>query len=302
VRPRGQRKKESAISQQRPERHPVRDLAHAIWYALDERNLALIAAGVAFYGMFAAFPGIAAIIAIWGAFSDPSVILSYVDAAHDFLPGEAHALIRSQVTNLLTVNAGTHGWATVVSLAIALYSVRSGVGALITGLNAVHSRSHQPILWRILGSLLMTLALIALVLSALGTVVLVTTILTYVPMLGKWQGLILTALPLAVMVIVGLVALAIFYRYGPNQPEARHGWFTPGAAVASVLWALATAAFSLYLANFASYNRIYGSIGAVMALMMWFYISAYVVLLGGMVNAELARLRWERRARAMRQH
>ena len=72
--------------------------------------------------------------------------------------------------------------------------------------------------------------------------------------------------------------------------------------MASVLWALATAAFSLYLANFASYNRIYGSIGAVMALMMWFYISAYVVLLGGMVNAELARLRWERRARAMRQH
>ena len=224
--------------------------------------------------MFAIFPGIAAIIAIWGSFADPSVILNYIDAAHDFIPAEAHVLLKTQVSALLTANAGLHGWTTAVSLAVALYSVRSGVGALITGLNAVHSRSHQPMLWRILGSLLMTLALIALVLSALGTVVLVTTILTYVPMLGKWEGLILTALPLVVMVIVGLVALALFYRYGPNQPDARHGWFTPGAAVASVLWALATAAFSIYLANFASYNRIYGSIGAVIALMMWFYISA----------------------------
>lgn len=281
-----------------PERIRLGELTQAVWYALDERNLGLIAAGVAFYGMFSVFPGMAATIAIWGLFYDPSVIVSALHAARDFIPDEAFLLLEGQMTALLQANAGTHGWTTVISLLIALYSVRSGVASLITGLNAVHSRSHQPALWRVLGSLAMTVALIALVIAALATVVGVTAILAYVDILGPWESLILAVLPFIVMAVVGLVALGLFYRYGPNQPEARHAWITLGALLAAILWALASAAFSLYLANFHSYNRIYGSIGAVIALLMWFYISAYIVLLGGVVNAELARLRWEHRARA----
>lgn len=247
--------------------------------------------------MFSVFPGMAATIAIWGAFYDPMVIANSLQAARDLIPEEAFLLLEGQMTALLQVNSSTHGWTTVISLLIALYSVRSGVAALITGLNAVHSRGHQPALWRILGSLAMTVALIGLVLAALATVVGVTTVLAYVDILGPWEGLILAVLPFVVMTIVGLVALGLFYRYGPNQPEARHAWITLGALLAAILWALTSAAFSLYLANFHSYNRIYGSIGAVIALLMWFYISAYIVLLGGVVNAELARLRWEHRAR-----
>ncbi len=277
----------------------LRELTRAVWYALDERNLGLIAAGVAFYGMFSVFPGMAATIAIWSAFYDPAVIVNSLRAAREFIPDEAFNLLEGQLTALLQANSGTHGWTTAISLVIALYSVRSGVASLITGLNAVHSRSHQPILWRVLGSLLMTVALIGLVLAALATVVTVTAILAYVEFLGPWEGPILAFLPFVVMTIVGLVALGLFYRYGPNQPEARHAWITLGALLAAILWALASAAFSLYLANFNNYNRIYGSIGAVIALLMWFYISAYIVLLGGVVNAELARLRWEHRARMM---
>lgn len=276
----------------------LRHLVRAIWYALDERNLGLIAAGVAFYGMFSVFPGMAATIAIWGTFADPSIFTESLAAARDLIPSDAYSILQSQLAALLNTTSGLHGWATALSLAIALYSVRSGVAALITGLNAVHSRSHLPVLWRFLGSLLMTVALIALVLAALGTIALVTAALAYVRFLGPWEGLILTVLPFVVMVIVGMVSLGLFYRYGPNQPDARHAWFTPGAVLAAVLWALASAAFSVYLANFNSYNRIYGSIGAVIALLMWFYISAYIVLLGGVVNAEIARLRWETRARA----
>lgn len=276
----------------------IRALAHAVWNALDERNLGLISAGVAFYGFFSIFPGMAATIAIWGFFADPSIMREYIDVAKEFIPGDGYALLENQLAALLTANAGTHGWATAFSLGLALYSVRSGVGALITGLNAVHSRSHQPALWRFLGSLAMSLALIALVLSALATIVIVTAMMTYLAVSASSQSLVLTALPLVVMTVVGLVALGIFYRYGPNQPEARHAWVTPGALLASALWALSSAAFSIYLANYPSYNRIYGSIGAVIALLMWFYISAYIVLLGGVVNAEIARLRWEMRARA----
>ena len=281
---------------------PIRlsELTRAVWYALDERNLGLIAAGVAFYGMFSIFPGMAATIAIWGWFYDPTVIAGGLHAARDFIPEEAFLLLEGQLTTLLQANTRTHGWTTVISLLIALYSVRSGVASLITGLNAVHSRSHQPVLLRVLASLAMTLALIGLVLAAFATVVGVTAVLAHVEFLGPWEGLILTVLPFVVMTVVGLVALGLFYRYGPNQPEARHAWVTLGALLAAVLWALASAAFSLYLANFHSYNRIYGSIGAVIALLMWFYISAYIVLLGGVVNAELARLRWEHRARSTR--
>jgi membrane protein len=281
-----------------PHRISLRKLLRAVWYATDERNLGLIAAGVAFYGMFSIFPAMVATIAIWGSFADPAVISSGLSAAHDFIPEQAYIVLETQLRTLMQANAGTHGWATAFSLLIALYSVRSGVGALITGLNAVHSRSHAPILWRILGSLAMTLALIALVLAALGTVVVVTAVMAYVEFLGPWEGLILSVLPFVVMTVVGMVALGLFYRYGPNQPEARHAWIPHGALLAAILWTLASAAFSIYLANFSSYNRIYGSIGAVIALLMWFYISAYIVLLGGVVNAEIARMRWEIRARA----
>jgi membrane protein len=254
-------------------------LARAIWVALDKRNVGLIAAGVAFYSMFAIFPGMAAIIALWGIFSDPVVMQDYLANLHGLIPEAAFGLIETQMNALISAHSSGWRWATVLPLAIALYSVHSAVSALISGLNAVQERGHRAGFMRLAGSLAITAALMVVILLALAMVVAVPLLLSVLP-LGPW----------AVLIIVVNATLGLFYRFGATAAEKRHRWISTGSVVAAVLWALVSFAFSLYLENFGSYNRVYGAIGAVIALMMWLYLSAYIVLFGAVLNAELARL------------
>jgi membrane protein len=164
------------------------------------------------------------------------------------------------------------------------------VAALISALNAINGHRPHGGLRRFAGSVIMTAAALVLAVLALATVVVVPIALNLLD-LGRAEGLILKLLPWSVLILVLLVFLGMVYRWGPNREGARPGWLTPGSFLAVALWAVSSMAFSVYLGNFGSYNRIYGSIGAVIALLMWFYISAYIVLLGAVLNAETARLR-----------
>ncbi|MGB7260794.1 MAG: YihY/virulence factor BrkB family protein [Albidovulum sp.] len=265
------------------------DLIVSVWHTIHERNLGFTAAGVAFYTMFAIFPGMAATIAIWGLFADPLVIRDYMAQIHGVIPDAAYGILDTQLSALLAANSRVLGWASGLSVIVALYSVHSGVSALISGLNTIEARAPKSGASRILGSLFLTFALIGLFLAALATVVLVPVALNFVS-LGPAEGVIIRFLPWAVMFVVVLLVLGLFYRWAPNVVRKRHGWVTPGAILAALLWAGASMGFSAYLTNFGSYNRIYGSIGAVVALLMWLYISAYIVLLGAALNAEWARI------------
>lgn len=265
-------------------------LIEAVWRATDERHIGIIAAGVAFYGLFAVFPGMAAMIAIWGFFSDPSVIPNYMNAIHSLVPAVAYDVLETQLLTLMKADPHALGWATALSLLIALYSIHAGVAALISALNAINGHRPHGGLRRFVGSVTMTAATLGLAVSALATVVVVPVALNVLD-LGRAEGMILKILPWIVLVLVLLVFLGMVYRWGPNRDGARFAWVTPGSLLAVALWAVASIAFSVYLGNFGSYNRIYGSIGAVIALLMWFYISAYIVLLGAVLNAEGLRSR-----------
>jgi membrane protein len=267
---------------------PLR-LAAAVWHALDERNLGLIAAGVAFYSMFAIFPGMAATIAIWGIFSDPGVVQGYLDAVHGLIPDDAYSLLAGQLEALISTHSGGWQWTTLLPLAIALYSVHSAVLSLISGLNAVQDRPHRSGFLRYGVSMGLTLALLLVVLVALVVVVAVPLALSLLDP-GPLKATILRFMPWIVLFLVVKATLGLLYRWGATAEGQRHGWVSTGSMVAAFLWAAVSLAFSLYLENFGSYNRIYGSIGAVIALMMWLYLSAYIVLLGAVVNAEMRRL------------
>jgi membrane protein len=259
----------------------------AVWTRVGDGHFGLIAAGVAFFAMFAVFPGLAAVVAIWGLMADPGVIQGYLVMAERFLPAQAARLVHDQVMGLLTAPRSTLGWATFVSLGIALYSARAGVSALIQGLDVVHGARPRGFFrgWAV--DVLMTLALIGALLAALGTVVIVPVILTYVP-LGASAAAITRVLPWLVLFLFVLGCLSLLYRFGPNVPRTtRSGWFTVGVTFAALAWAGVSIGFSLYLANFNSYNRIYGSIGAVIILMTWLYLSVWAILVGGAINAEL---------------
>ncbi|MES2667757.1 MAG: YihY/virulence factor BrkB family protein [Pseudomonadota bacterium] len=259
----------------------------AVWGRMGDSHFGLIAAGVAFYAMFAVFPGLTATVSIWSMVADPAVISGYLAVAERFLPTDVAKLLHDQVVGLMQTPRARLGWATGLSLAIALYSARAGVAALIQGMDVVHRAQPRSWLWGWAVDFAMTAALIVAFIVALCTVVVVPLVLNLFS-LGAVEAVLLTYLPWGAMFLLVLTCLGILYRYGPNVGAMRDPWVSPGTVIAALAWAGVSIAFSAYLANFNSYNRIYGSIGAVIALLMWLYLSVWTVLLGAAVNAELS--------------
>ncbi|MDT0684024.1 YihY/virulence factor BrkB family protein [Roseicyclus sp. F158] len=253
---------------------------------MDEKNLFLMAAGVAFFSMLSLFPGLAALIAIWSLVSDPSVVEAQLILLANFVPAEAYKLIGDQVRAVTSSSTDTMTWASVLSLLFALWSARLGVDALMRGVNAVYRESNRGGLRHILAAVVLTLSLVALGIVTLGTVIVTPIVLALFP-LGPIAGVVAQVMRWLIAGVVMLIALALVYRFGPNRRGARAAWITPGAFLALLLWAGASVAFSIYLTNFGNYNQVYGSIGAVIALLMWLFISAFAVLLGASLNAAL---------------
>ena len=254
----------------------------------EQAELSLISAGVAFFGFLAIFPAVAAIIALAGFVADPSVIRDDLEPLAKFLPPEAFSLISSQVESLLAVNSRSLGFATVLSTAFALWSARAGVAALIRGLNAIYQLPNRTGHRHQLRAMILTFTLIGLALSAMVMAVVLPLVIAVLP-LGKMTVRLLDQTNMLLGIVLVVLALVLAYRLGPNHGPKRPPLFSWGLLVALVLWVSAARGFMLYLANFPSYNQVYGSIGAVAALLMWLYVSAYAVLLGAAVDAELHR-------------
>ncbi len=262
----------------------------AVAVQVGEANMFLVAAGVAFFGMLSLFPALAAVIAIWGLLSDPGVILDQIELLRSIVPDAVFSLVESQILKLMSTSGDALGWAGILSLAFATWSARSGVAALMIGLNTAHGQINRGNVRHYAASLALTGALFGVAIVALSAVVVVPIVLNFVP-LGMVSALIVSAVRWFAAIGVLFVGLALLYRYGPNTRGARMKWITPGAVIAVALWGIASWAFSFYLANFARYNEIYGSIGAAIALLMWLYVSAFAVMLGAAFNVQLDRAR-----------
>lgn len=260
-----------------------RSFSAKIWGILFSSDLDLIAAGVAFYGLLSIFPAVAALIAIFGLIADPTVVEGQLALLQDFIPADVYAIFSTQITRLLSAGGSTLGWATAISIGLALWSARNGVGALVRGVNAIFGTPARSGVRHLLVALLMTLALIGVAVIALGAVVVAPIALALLPDEANGARA-LVGLRWIVVLVVLMAGLGMLYRYGPNRTSGHLSWLTPGAIIALLLWFGASAGFSTYLSNFGRYNEVYGSLGAVVALLIWFYISAYLILFGAAVN------------------
>lgn len=256
----------------------------ALGVMMGEKNLSLVAAGVAFYGILAVFPALAALIALWGIIGDPALVLTQANEFKLLIPDDIYALIEGQLTTLSTADGLTLRWASVLSFVFALYTAQAGVSALIKGLNTIYSVPNRGGLAHFVRAILLTLILICVGVVAVACVVAVPIVLAFVP-LGPLANLGVETARWCVAFAVLLLGFGLIYRFGPNISTARPRVMSPGAVFAVVFWMAASIGFSIYLTNFNTYNRVYGSIGAVMAMLMWLYISAYLVLIGGALNA-----------------
>jgi membrane protein len=256
---------------------------------IEAAELDLIAAGVAFYAFLAIFPAAAAIITIWGAVANPDVIAQELALLARFLPAEATGLLQTQVGALLSMNSRDLGLTTVISTLVALWSARAGVAAMIRGLNAIHHLPNRTGLWHQIRAILLTLVLIGLILAVLVMAIAVPVAMALLPLDGV-DAQVLTQSNIALGFGAAILGVGLAYRLGPNYPSrAKPPLLSWGLLVAAVLWVAATRGLVVYLANFSTYNQIYGSIGAVVALLFWLYVSAYAVLLGAAVDAERRR-------------
>lgn len=268
--------------------HRAKTYAERIMIRATRANLGMIAAGVAFFGFLAIFPAIATVIALWSYWADPAIIRQELLILADVLPRDAYSLLSGQVEALLQANSSDLQLATLLSIAVAFWSARAGVAGMISGLNAIHHHPERDNMRHIVLALVLTLVLVAIALAALLAAIIVPLILSFLP-LGTFTALALEGANTLLSLGLLAVGLAITYRFGPNRPDHHQPrLFTRGLFVALMLWLLVSRGFVIYLQNFNNYNQVYGSIGAVVILLIWLYLSAYAVLLGAAVDAEEA--------------
>ncbi|MEM9787777.1 MAG: YihY/virulence factor BrkB family protein, partial [Pseudomonadota bacterium] len=222
----------------------------AVWTSASEKHLGLIAAGVAFFGVFGIFPGIAAVIAIFGLVADPAVIGEQLVLMEDIIPPDAYRLLSSQINRLVSAPNEALGWATFVSITLALWSCRAGVGALIGGLNAIAGQRVRNGIWQMVVAFMLTVALVSLAIVAVTAVVILPIALAFIPVATS-TAWILEGVRWLIALGVLMMGLSLLYRFGPARIGSRGRWFTIGAFVVVILWVAASAGLSFYLTNFA---------------------------------------------------
>jgi membrane protein len=261
------------------------DILWRVFWSVSEDRILSTSGSVAFFSLLAVFPGIAAIVSLYGLFADASTIGKHLSLLSGFLPNGVIQLI----AEALIFRHGNEalGLAFIVGLLIALVSANSGMAALFDALNVVYKEREKRSLARFYAiTFLFTLAGILFVIFAITGVVVLPLMLKVVGLASTTEWL-LTILRWPILFVAIVVSLACIYRYGPSRKDARWRWVTWGSIVGALLWMATSMLFSWYVATFDTYNKMYGSLGAGVGFMIWLWISAVVVLLGGELNAQM---------------
>ncbi len=264
-----------------------KDVLLRVWEESSRDNLALIAAGMAFYAMLSVAPALAVIISVYGLVNSPDDLKFHLEVVSSYLPGEARVLIENQLEELVSTRDMNLGWGIAASAAVSLWSSSKAMKSLFGGLNAVYEEEEtRGWFWLTLQSVSFTLAGLVLLLLTVGSTVVLPLMVDYLP-LSDFHTFLVRSLNGVLVAGVVLAGLAVLYRYGPSRRRAHWRWVSLGALAACVAWIAASTGFSWYVTHFGSYQKTYGALGAVAILLMWFYVSAYAVLIGAELNAEL---------------
>jgi membrane protein len=264
-----------------------RDILMRVKDDISQNNLSLIAAGAAFYGFLAIPSAIAALIALYGLAFDPGDVQRQVQSMQGLLPGEVVKLLSDQLQSLASRPASTLGVGLIVSVLIALWSARSGTSTMITVLNIAYKEPEKRNFIRLNAiSLGLTFGAVVFAAIALALIAILPAIVDLLPF-GSFGKTIASIVRWPILIVLVTVVLAAIYRFAPSRDEPNWRWVSWGATIATLLWILGSALFSIYVGKFASYDKSYGSLGAVVVLLMWLYLSAFVVSLGAELNAEI---------------
>lgn len=265
------------------------DILKRVRAEVSRDNLSLIAAGVAFYALLAIPPALAAGIALWGLVSDPQSIQAQITQLSGALPEEAARTYNDQLRAVAARSPTTLGWTAAIGFLLSLWSARAAMNAMIGALNIVYEEREKR------GFLRLTATSVLLTLGALVGGVLALLLVAGVPVALSILGastiaqLVVNAVRWTLLLVLVMAGLAVLYRLAPSRHQPRWSWASWGAGIATLLWIGASAAFSLFVSNFGSYNETYGALAAIVVVMLWLFLVAYAVIVGAELNAELER-------------
>jgi membrane protein len=264
-----------------------KDIFRRVYASVNDNRLLAVAGGVVFFSLLAIFPAIAAFVSLYGLIADASTIDSHLSLAAGVFPAGAVDILHEQIARLTPKSDAKLGLGFITGLAIALWSANAGMKAIIDALNVVYDENEKRSFLKLnLLSLLFTLIAILSLMIALAAVVVAPMVFSAIG-LSSHLSLSIAVLRWPLLLVLVTVALAAIYRYGPSRAEPRWQWLSVGSAAAAIGWLITSVLFSWYIAHFGAYNATYGSLGAAVGMMMWMWISAIVILLGGQLNAEI---------------
>lgn len=262
--------------------------AHVGWrvcVSIFEHRLLTTSGGVAFFALLAIFPARATIVSLYSLFADPHAIPERVALLAGVVPTSVIDLIQEEIQSLAEDNISTLSAAFLIGLLVSLWSANSGVSALFDALNVVHGETEERSLVRFYAT---TFAV------TLGAVVYgLAAIIGVLPIALRSLGLGERAANLSAIfrwpatLLLVIIWLSIVYRVGPSRSNAKWRWVTWGSGLAAILLVVASMVFGWYLAEFNSYDKLYGSLGAVVGFMTWLWISVVVMLLGAELDVAI---------------
>lgn len=273
-----------------PNEIPVRGLRDVLWRvvkAVIADRVTLIAAGVTYFMLLSLFPALGALVALYGFVADPTTIMSHIGTFASVFPPGSFDLILNQLTSLTQQTTSTMSFAFFSGLAVAIWSANSGMKALFDAMNVAYSEEEKRGIVRLnILSLGFTVGALMVAIVLIIMIGVLPAALTYL-WLDRWQELLARFLRWPFMLIVFGCGISMIYRYGPSREQAKLKWLSWGVVFSTLLWLIASVLYSFYLENFANYNATYGTLGALIGLMVWVWISVIILIVGAALNAEL---------------
>jgi membrane protein len=265
-----------------------KDIAKRTWTRTWQDNVGLVSAGVAYYGFLAVVPLLGLIVLVYGLVADRGTVVSNMQMLTAILPADVAKLIGKQLLGVVETSRQTKGLGILFATVVALYGATNGAGALITALNIAYEEKEKRSLLRFYGTtIVMTLAAVILAVVALAGTTVVAFFGRVVPTASPILVIASRILTYALLALIAAAVGATLYRYAPSREDARWEWITPGSIFAAVTWLLLTVGFGFYVSHVSDYNATYGSLGTVIVLLTWIYLSAYALIFGAELNSEI---------------
>lgn len=273
-----------------PQDIPAKGLRDVFWRvvnAIMADRVTLIAAGVTYFMLLSLFPALGALVALYGFVADPTAIMAHIGFLAGVFPPGSFDLIMNQLTSLTQQATSTRSLAFFGGLLVAIWSANSGMKALFDAMNVAYQEDEKRSLVRLnllsLGFTFCALVVAIILIAAIGVL---PAVLKYL-WLDDWQEFLARLARWPFIILVFGCGISMIYRYGPSREEAKIKWLSWGVVFSTVLWLVASVLFSFYLENFANYNATYGTLGALIGLMVWVWISVVILIVGAEINAEL---------------